>query len=239
VRLQLIDALISARQFEEALTLSESAATELRDSSANAEAINKSQTASWFVYRGVVALRGLGRSEEAIDLLRKASHPPGSEIADTDSTINLASLLCAVGRPQEALQVLETPLQVSPYGLMKISFVRQWAALQMNDAEAAEYELGFMREHQADDLNGFQEALIAAGRSGEAVRQEAWRLSISTLRTDALMQLQRFNRGDMPAEEKKRDLAWRAFSDRADVQAAVSGVGRIETFAIGPTQNSY
>jgi hypothetical protein len=40
----------------------------------------------------------------------------------------------------------------------------------------------------------------------------------------------------MPLEEQKRELAWQAFSDRADVQAAVFAVGRIKQFAIGPTQ---
>ena len=66
---------------------------------------------------------------------------------------------------------------ISPYGLMKTHLLRQWAALQMNDAKSAEKELAFMRQHQADDYRGFQEALVAAGRVDEAMRLMSFRLS--------------------------------------------------------------
>ena len=58
-----------------------------------------------------------------------------------------------------------------------------------------EKALEFMRQHQADNYGGFQAALVAAGRFNESVRLVIFRLSNSTLRTDALMQSQRFNRG--------------------------------------------
>jgi len=236
LRLQLIDALISANKFHEALRVSDSVASQMLGSSTGAAAFDDSEQAFWIADSRARALRGLGRHDEAIDGLKEASRPPEHGNANANLVLNLASYMCASGRPQEALQVLNYRMFISPYGLMKTHLLRQWAALQMNDAKSAEKELAFMRQHQADDYRGFQEALVAAGRLDEAVRLMSFRLSNSVLRTDALMQLQRFNMGPVPLEEQKRGLAWQAFSNRSDVQAAVFAVGRIKQFSIGPTQ---
>ena len=236
LRLQLIDALISANKFDEALRMSDSVASQLRGASTSVAAFDDSEQAFWIADSRARSLRALGRHDEAIDGLKQASRPPEHGNANANLVLNLASYMCASGRPRETLQVLNYRMFVSPYGLMNIHVLRHWAALQMNDAKTAEKELEFMRQHQADNYRAFQSALVAAGRFDEALRLLTVRLSNSVLRTDALMQLQRFNMGPMPLEEQKRELAWQAFSDRPDVRTAVSAVGRIKQFSIGPTQ---
>jgi hypothetical protein len=132
--------------------------------------------------------------------------------------------------------VLDEPVLVSPFGLMKIHVLRHWAALQMHDAKAAAIAMAYLEQHAQNDYRGLQQALVAAGRFDEAVMLLKYRLSSNVLRTDALMQLQRFDIRSMAPEEKRRELEWRAFADRSDVRAALAPYGNIEYFPIGPTQ---
>jgi tetratricopeptide (TPR) repeat protein len=236
VRLQLVDALLSANRLDEALRLSDGLASEVRSAQPGAAVFDDSEATYWIADSRARVLWALGRRDEAIEELERARQPQDKGYANADLTINLATYLCGAGRPQDAWRVLDEPIWVSPFGLMKVHLLRQWAALQMHDEGRADRELEFMSQHRADDYHGYQEALVVAGRLDEAVRVLAFRLSNSNLQMDALMQLQRFDMATMSPEEQKRMLAWRAFSNRADVQAVVSPVGRIEQWDVGPTQ---
>ena len=236
IRLQLVDALLTANAFEEALRLTDDLSSQLRQTSPASPAFDDLESARWVSDLRAKALIGLGRRDEGLEELERGRRPPGASNASADLSLNLAGLLCGSGRPQQALNVLDEPLWVSPFGLMKVHLVRHWAALQMGDAEAAAAELAYMVQHMQDDPRGLQQALVVAGRTDEAVALLKYRLSYSVLRTDVLMQLQRFDLRTMTTEEKRRELAWRAFADRTDVRAALAPYGSIEYFPIGPTQ---
>lgn len=236
IRLQLVDALLTANAFEEALRLTDDLSSQLRQSSPASPPFDDLESVRWVSDSRATALIGLGRREEGIEELERGRRPPGASNANADLSINLAALLCGSGRPQQALRVLDEPLWVSPFGLMKIHLVRHWAALQMGDAEAAAAELTYMAQHMQNDPRGLQQALVAAGRTDEAMALLKYRLSYSVLRTDVLMQLQRFDLRKLAPEEKRRELAWREFADRTDVRAALAPYGSIEYFPIGPTQ---
>jgi tetratricopeptide (TPR) repeat protein len=236
IRLQLIDALLWANEFDEALQLSDDLAARMSQSSASAPSFDDPESALWILDSRAKALAGLGRREDAIEELERGRRPPGSQYAIADLTINLAALLCGFGRPEEALRVLEEPIWVSPFGMMNVHLLRHWAALQMRDAKGTATAMSYLEQHVRDDYSGVQVALAAAGRFDEAVMLLQYRLSNGSLRTGALMQLLRFDIRSMSPEGKRRELAWRAFADRPEVRAALAPYGDIEYFPIGPTQ---
>lgn len=232
--LQLIDALISANEFDEALKLSDDLVAKMSLSST--ASFDGSQPTYWISDTRATALARLGRLDEAIEELDRGRRPPGSDYAIADLTINLGQLLCRSGRPEEALRVLGEPIWVSPFGLMQVHLLRHWAALQLHDATGAAGEMSYLEQHVQDDYQGLQHELVAVGRNDEALMLLKYRLSNSVLRTGALMDLQRFDVRFLEREAKRRELEWRKFADRPDVRAAVAPYGDIEYFPIGPTR---
>jgi hypothetical protein len=115
-----------------------------------------------------------------------------------------------------------------------VQAVRLCAALQLNDTEAANESLAYLKEHQADSPRTYQRALVDAGDRDGAARLIIERLNDPSLRSDALVEIQNYNdTGDLPENLKSRER-YGEILRRNDVRAAIVKVGRIESFGVAP-----
>lgn len=177
----------------------------------------------------------LGRSEEAVAELQRAAALPGRRDL-VSQPINLAWLLCELGRPGEALAALPqfpgkpSEAYISPYGLMQVALVRLAAAIELEHAPEAAEALEYLRAHRSDSVATLQEGLLLAGKEAEAAQVLVERLEDTSERTTALAEIQTY------AEVRRPPLAvgWHMetlrLEARPDVQRAVYQVGTIERY---------
>ncbi|MBX9745854.1 MAG: hypothetical protein K2X34_03065, partial [Hyphomonadaceae bacterium] len=151
--------------------------------------------------------------------------------------INFASMLSAEGRPQDALEVLRTVGSASDYGDMWIAAVRACAASQLGDSDLRDTALSFLRENADDNISAAARGLLCANDLDRAAALYIRRLADPEQRGDALLALQRYTQPPNVLPHN-RALAERLeqVRARADVQAAIAAVGRIEEV---PLQSVY
>jgi len=226
---RLLRSLSRAGRYAEAVQLADAAIREA--TSVGATAYDDADTfLSWIMYQRAHALQGLGRWQEAVNQLADAQ----LEGDLVSQAINLGTLYCELDRPYDALNVIAHVTQVSPYGRMQLEAVRLAAAVELNDVEATDRALGFLREHWEDAPATLTWALVETRRTDEAANVLIRRLENPGLREEALLALQDY--ADKPATARMRELhaLWKTMAARADVQAAVAKVGRVEHFDIEP-----
>jgi tetratricopeptide (TPR) repeat protein len=177
------------------------------------------------------ALIGLGRWEEGERELDQAASLPEDGGQNVSDAINLAIYEVRRGRPEDAMKALgrlARAEETSEYGTMTVYSVLHAVAIERNDDRAAHAALDYMREHQSDALDLYQNALLFADEQDEAAALIVRRLADPALRIDALLQLQEYREPPHPPIEQRLRDEWRALRERADVRAAVAKVGRIE-----------
>ncbi|HME91994.1 MAG TPA: hypothetical protein VKE49_11260, partial [Myxococcaceae bacterium] len=183
--------LLKGRKYREVLRLTDEALDRL-GSSESSPYDDAALEQPWVMNTKARALEALGRWNEAVDELERASRLPENGQPNISQTINLAHLYCRLDRPKDALAVLSTVKEASPYGWMEIAEARASAAIETQDAAALESALTYLREHQADSPETFQEALTRAGQIDEAARVLISRLSDPNLRGEALLSVQKY-----------------------------------------------
>jgi tetratricopeptide (TPR) repeat protein len=144
--------------------------------------------------------------------------------------INFASMLESEGRAGDALEVLRTTGQASPYGDMWVASVRVCAADQTGDRRTRDEALAFVREHEADNRAAAARALLCVNDIDAAAGAYIRRLADEEARGDALLALQEYpERSDavFPRDNLLRQRLEQV-RDRADVRAAIDAVGRVE-----------
>lgn len=184
----------------------------------------------WILYYRARALSALGRYDEAIALMRRASEESKQDLVS--QPLNLAYALASLNRPQEALAALP-PLQgASVYGHLVAALTRVMAASELNDSADLAAALEELRGHVAEYPSMLQQALIVAGKQDEAAARLMSRLSDPELRTDALVELQDY--ADTPAPP--RVVQWReqlkALRDRPDVRHEIAAQGRVRSYPL-------
>ena len=183
---------------------------------------------NWILNARARALSHLARYDEAIDELRRATQLPNRD-DKVSQPINLASLLCELERPEEALASLPSD-GVSAYGRMQIELIRLTAALQRGRDEDAAQALGYLREHRADSAATLELALLRAGALDEAEQLLLWRLSDPAQRASALLETQRYFEPPRPPRATEWHARRVALQERATIRAAVKKVGAIDSY---------
>jgi beta-barrel assembly-enhancing protease len=225
--IELTYALLKARRYDEVLALTE-AVTQNTDS--GKPAYDDKENLIWILNNRAIALGGLGRRDEQLELLIRAARRPEHGNPNVSQAINLGEYYCELGRPKDALFAILDVQEVSPYGRLQLESVRHCAALQLNDKEAAASALSYIKEHQADSLRTYQSALVDAQDLDAAAALLIQRLNTVSMRSDVLTEIQNYNDpADLPSLVTSRDL-FAAIIARDDVQQAVNKVGRIESF---------
>lgn len=178
------------------------------------------------------ALSRLGRWDEAVEQMRAASLEREAGATNVSQVIDLASMLCDLGRAREALAALDDVGRASARGAMIVEEIRVAAAQQLGDTATLTRSLRFLAAHRRDALDVYQEALIEAGQLDRAARVLIERLGSSLERAQALLEIQTFIEVPQPPHAREVQDRRHQLIARRDVQAAARRVGRIEAFPV-------
>ena len=178
-------------------------------------------------------LRRLGRWDEGVDQLAAASWVLDKDGKNVSQVINLAGLYCDMGNPKDGLATLvRLGSDISSYGRMQEADARLAAAIQLGDAEQTEKWLRFIREHRADAPRTYEDALLRMNDVETSARWLIERLEDKDLRSTTLLGIQEYA---VPRETTRQAALRKKRQElmaRADVQAEVAKVGRIEQYKI-------
>lgn len=219
-------ALLVAGRHEEALAASNATLAAIAVSKENS-AFEHLDDQVWIHNNRAIALRRLGRIDEAVAALDRASRLGEAGAPNVSQVLNLGTAYCHLARPQEALETIARVGSMSGYGRMVQTAVEHCAALQSGDREGARKALAYLLDHRRDSQEIVLEALLREGRVDDAAKALIDQLREPEGRDAALAFVQEFRRGPELAGSRGVRLHWRTLVARDDVRAAVARVGRI------------
>lgn len=186
------------------------------------------QSQVWLMNNRAVAMRRLGRIDDALADMQRASTLTEDGQTNVSQALNLGTLYCELARPDDALAAIDTLGQMSPYGERVESLVRLRAALLKGERRNADKILNAIRRGRDDSPTLLLDALMHAGRVEEAAGIATDMLASTDARTDILDWLQQYRTSDpLPGGREYRSNI-DALRERDDIGAAVDKVGRIE-----------
>jgi tetratricopeptide (TPR) repeat protein len=187
----------------------------------------------WLMNNRAIALRRLGRIDEAEADLRRASELTERGTLNVNQALNLSSFYCNLGRPDQALAALETVGDtISGYGRMVENLVRLCAASQKHDEAGAKRSLAYLRAHRQDGQTAYLEGLVRLGREAQAAKHLIGLLESPADRSDALEWIQTYRTSEpLPGDRQARANSDKLLA-REDVRTAVERVGRIERYEV-------
>jgi tetratricopeptide (TPR) repeat protein len=228
---ELTYALLKAHRYDEVLSLTDEIIQKEKDSRNGEVAYDDiNDNLIWILNNRAIALGGLGRRDEELELLIRAARRPEHGDPNVSQAINLGGFYCDLGRPKDALFAILDVEKTSPYGRSQVETVHLCAALQLGDKDAAVSALNYLKEHQADSPRTYQSALVLVGDYDGAAALLIQRLNDPPMRADALTEVQNYrDPADLEWPVKSRER-FRVVVNRDDVQKAIHKVGRIESF---------
>lgn len=189
---------------------------------------------AWVLDNRARALKRMGRWDDAIAQWRHAARRPENGGMNVSQAINLAGLYADLQRPKDARDMLQGLSGLSPYGRMQSEMVQLEIAIEENDKAAMAKHLSYLREHRADAIATWQNALLLTHDRDGASKLLLERLDNPRWRSDALVDAQQYldiARAPMNAAIAQQ---WKEILARPDVQKAVAKVGRIKRFNLDP-----
>ena len=180
----------------------------------------------WMLNLRAVALRRLGRSEDALAALTAGAAMDESGQPNVSQTLNRGTLLVDMQRPEDALAAVARVGGMSGYGALVQATVRMRAHLQLGQPDDAAVWFDRIQAGRADGPVLLLDALLWNGRMDDAAAQLATMLEDPDRRAEALEWCQDHLAsaplpGRLPLVEARRALL-----ARADVRSAVEAVGR-------------
>jgi hypothetical protein len=197
---------------------------------------------NWLTDVHSMVLRDLGKWDVSVHFLASAARMPEGESLqgyrgpNVSQIINLALTYARMGRVEEAAKLVgKGDINFSEYGYAQILLTRLMIAEQTGDRNESQRALEYLRRRKDDYENTFQIALLEADQLDEAASFLISRLQDTNRRIAALVEVQDYSEyratfERAPERAKLRLKRWQAVVDRADVQAAIKKVGRIEGF---------
>lgn len=229
---ELMAALLVLGEWNEVLRLSDEIDHRLKGAPADAPPFDDMDEHLWVQDRRSVALRALGRTDEAVAELAEAARRSDHGQPNVNQVLNLGSLYCELGRPDDALAAIAPVGEMNGYGKLVQASVQLRAAVLKKDGRAVNRALEYLRAHRDDGEGVLLEGLVSSGRLDEAATELIAQLEAVDTRAETLLSLQDLRERDpLPGEVETR-ANWKALVARADVQAVVNRVGRIESHAI-------
>lgn len=226
LRTTLITAFLTTGRVDEALTTADAALADL-------ESFSDPEDAVWVHNNRAIALRRLGRDEEAVAALIVASSLHEGGGLNVSQVLNLGTLHTILGQPDEALAAIErVGHDITGYGRMVEESVRFRAATQHGDTEMAEIALAQLALGQSDAPQVYLDALLLRGNLDAAAVVLRGLFEVPTSR-QVLLEWAQTYRSLPPTSTEAVARQHRAhFLARPDVQAVIDRYGRIETHPI-------
>jgi tetratricopeptide (TPR) repeat protein len=221
---RLMHALIIYRKDAEALALSDGVENRIRELDGPRAYADYNRTYSQVLDARSKALRHLGRYDEAVEALRRATLLQ-DRTDKVSQPLDLAMLLCELGRAGEALGYIPPDDQLSVYGKIVAASVRQFAALESGNTDEAARNLAYIREHRWSAPTLFQHALLRADAGGEAEQWLLERLADPATRISALAEVQRYFEPPRPPPQARLYESYAALDTSPAVRAAVERTG--------------
>jgi tetratricopeptide (TPR) repeat protein len=190
---------------------------------------------NWAKDRRAHALLRLGRTEEAIAMMKAAAEDAEDGRPNVSQRYNLAGFYEIQGRPMDALAVLKDVKagEASPFGQMVVAEIRACAYAQLHQDGPMREAYGYVKEHASDAPDGPIEVALCIGDLDEAAKDLIQELGDPKRQDGALATVQEWLEpavmSDHEREEHQRLKMLRA---RPDVQAALAKVGRMESLPI-------
>jgi beta-barrel assembly-enhancing protease len=174
-----------------------------------------------------IALQRAGRWDEAVAELRIPS------VAIPSPLINLAVLYCELERPKDAAETIgRVKENTSPYGAMRVQWVRLEAAVQLGDKQQVATSLQYLRGHAADAPAVYLDALLSVNEQDQAADVLMRRLKDFDQRQEALLLVQDYVHPPETARDIEFTARWRSVVASKEVQAAIVRVGRVESYRL-------
>jgi tetratricopeptide (TPR) repeat protein len=232
-RNHLAEILIDCTRLQQALSVTDAAIEQQDEHGSGAWSDYQSQYDRLLSNRAD-ALFSLGRYQAALTQMEAASRLYQERAENVDASIDLAQMYNELGQTQQADATLRrvSAADVSPYGRMQLEIEKLRIALALHDDGAAALALDYLSRHRQDAIGTYQKALLAAHRDDEGASLLIARLREPGLRSDALLAVQVYAEDAEPAAMLDEHARWRALVNRADVQRAISDVGRVAEYPL-------
>lgn len=229
--------LLDNLQYEQALSLGDDIIAKSKDGAGASLYTDFDDQYIWILDQRERALARLGRWDEAVRQLEQAARHPEQGVMNVSQIINLGTLYACLGKATEALDTVSDLGPPSPYGRMQQEMVGLIVATQKNDKAAIAVHLQFMREHRADAVSTWEDALLLSGELDAAADLLIERLKNTTWRSDALSDVQNYaDVTDTPVDSEQLKRL-RSIVSQPKVQNELAKVGRIEHVNLDPKQN--
>lgn len=213
---------------EEVLALTDDLAEAVAEGQSPSAA--KAEWLAWLLNSRIAALRRLERTDEALATAKLAARIGAFGPDGLEHQMNLAFVLNSVGQTQEADAAMATLTDLSGYGQAAQALIRFAAARERGDATAAAAARAVIVAQRQGARLFYREMLLEEGDLDGAAAVLIEQLRSPLERSDALASLQDMRVYPSLPGDVRIDAAWRELKQRADVQAEVSRVGRIERY---------
>jgi tetratricopeptide (TPR) repeat protein len=227
---ELTGALMMAGESQEVIGMTNT----LADAAAEARGAPQAEARyiAWMLDNRGRAFRRLGRNDDAVAtqlLAIRMTDPQGDTVSQN---LNLAALYVALHRPLMARETMRGLGELSPYGDSTQALIELRAALQLKDVAAAQRARERLLANRGDTPSHYREALMIDNRMDEAAALLIGQLTDPMERGTTLLELQDVRRAPVLPADAELHASWEQLRQRADVQAAVRRVGRIDTYPL-------
>jgi tetratricopeptide (TPR) repeat protein len=178
------------------------------------------------------ALWDLGRFDEAIQEMARGAQMKEDGGVNVSQAINLGGRYDALGRPGDALAAIASVGVMSSFGRMQLEDVRACAYAQSGDAANLKTSLDYIHAHQSDAWDAAVDAPLCANDLDGAAAVVVAGLADARERGEMLLWLQDFLAVKRGPHGELLHQRWLALRARPDVQAALTRVGRVESYPI-------
>jgi len=225
----------SLQRYDEALALVQAALDRVAKAPKGKPAFkDEADQLNWIYDEKANALIRLGHLDEGLATERQgASVGEDGASLNVSQTINLAGMYDLAGRPQEALTMLQDMgglNHASPYGVAWVHAERACAYQALGQSAQMSAEIDYLNAHRADNPGALLKSRLCAADLDGAAALVIARLQDTNDRGQMLVNLCQFADASLhtPFDERMQQRL-NELRRRADIQAAIAKVGRIET----------
>ncbi len=231
--LQLSYMLLFAGRDQEALDLSDATITRITAANSEQPAFTDLDKQVWLMNNRAIALRRMGRIDEAEAEMKRASQLGENGSDNVSQVLNLGDMACMRGNAKQAAALAESAptANLSGYGKAVAASIRHCAGVVDNNTRLRRQSLAQLHELRDDAPMPYLDALIQDDQEA-ALRFMQELLDSPTKRNQALDWAQDCRQpdalpGQIAARQREAD-----FLGRADVRAAIEKVGRIQRYDV-------